>query len=843
MIKTDIRPHVRGKFIFVGKDKFYIRGVTYGPFHPDSTGNEYHTPKRVEQDFSRIAASGMNAIRTYTPPPEWLLDIAYQYNLRVMVGLPWEQHIAFLDDKKRLGDIEKRISTEVAACAGHPGLLCYTIGNEIPAPVVRWYGRHRVARFLERLYRVVKTEDPDGLVTYVNYPTTEYLELPFIDFVCFNVYLESQQDFEAYLARLQNLAENRPLVMAEIGLDSRSHSEDAQASALDWQIQTAYAAGCAGTFVFAWTDEWHRGGIDIEDWDFGLTDRNQCPKAALETVRKVYTTKVPVSQNLSLPCVSVVVCSYNGASTLRNCLEGLLELEYPNFEVIVVDDGSTDATSEIASEYGFRVIRTENNGLSVARNIGMEAANGEIVAYIDDDAYPDPHWLIYLSTAFLNKDVAGVGGPNIAPPDDGFIADGVSNAPGGPIHVLLSDWEAEHIPGCNMAIRKSYLQEIGGFDSEFRAAGDDVDVCWRLRERGWKLLFSPGAMVWHHPRKSIRAYWKQQRGYGKAEALLEIKWPQKYNSAGHIRWSGHLYGKGITRPISWLRERIYQGTWGSAPFQSLYKPDSGKFSSLPLMPEWYIAITLLMGFSMFGAYWKPLLYMSIPFVLSTGISVFQAIFNSTPVSSVNLSRSGFYRLKLRCLTAFLHLLQPAARLYGRLQNGLTPWGQRGRFAFTFPRRRLMTIWSESWQSAEEWLTSIETSIRNQNGIIMRGNAYSRWDLEVHCGLFGSARMHMVIEEHGSGRQLTRFRIWPRVNMLLLVLGCLFATLSILATIDQAWVASVILGLVSLGTIIYTCRNCGSALAAFLYALRQIEQQRVDRYSAKITNALPITSDD
>src|SRR5204862_745152 len=106
-------------------------------------------------------------------------------------------------------------------------------------------------------------------------------------------------------------------------------------------------------------------------------------------------------------------------------------------------------------------------------------------------------------------------------------AESAANAPGDPIHVLLSDDDAEHIPGCNMAFRKEALEALGGFDPRFRTAGDDVDVCWRIQERGWTIGFNPAAMVWHHRRGSIRAYWRQQIGYGKAEALLEQKWPHK----------------------------------------------------------------------------------------------------------------------------------------------------------------------------------------------------------------------------------------------------------------------------------------------------------------------------
>jgi beta-galactosidase/beta-glucuronidase len=267
-----LRPRTRGKFLFAGEEKLYVRGVTYGPFRPNENGSAYHSPEAVERDFAQIAANGLNTLRTYTTPERWLLDAAQRHGLRVMVGLSWwEQHLATLNDKKRVESIKEHIRAGVSACVGHPAVLCYVIGNEIPAPIVRWYGRHRVERFLKELYEIAKAEDPEGLVTYVNYPTTEYLQLPFLDFVSFNVYLEEQQRFEAYLARLHNIAGNRPVLMGEIGLDSRSNGEDAQAHSLKWQIRTSLASGCAGAVVFSWTDEWFTGGYEIEDWDFSQT--------------------------------------------------------------------------------------------------------------------------------------------------------------------------------------------------------------------------------------------------------------------------------------------------------------------------------------------------------------------------------------------------------------------------------------------------------------------------------------------------------------------------------------------------------------------------------------------
>src|SRR5204862_414223 len=112
--------------------------------------------------------------------------------------------------------------------------------------------------------------------------------------------------------------------------------------------------------------------------------------------------------DLRWPKISVVVCTYNGASTIRDTLEALRDLDYPAFEVIVVNDGSTDETARIVSTYPYRNISEENQGLSRARNTGIAAATGEIVAFMDDDAYPDPHWLRFLALSFMEGNSAAV---------------------------------------------------------------------------------------------------------------------------------------------------------------------------------------------------------------------------------------------------------------------------------------------------------------------------------------------------------------------------------------------------------------------------------------------------
>ena len=808
--KVAERPHIRGKFIYVGDEKFWVRGVTYGTFAPGADGTNYPSNDRVEQDFAAMARAGLNAVRVYTVPSTALLDAAARNGLRVMIGIPWEQHISFLDPPRRAAEIVSRLVRQITHCAGHPAVLCYAVGNEIPASVVRWYGHRRVESFLARMTRAIRRLDPTALVTYVNFPTTEYLELPFVDFLSFNVYLESDAALSRYLARLQNLAGERPLLMAEVGLDSRRNGEVAQANVLRWQIETSFAMGCAGVFIFAWTDEWHRGGFEIEDWDFGLTTRKRVPKPALAAVRNVFR-QTPFPHGGTWPRVSVVVCSYNGEATIWETLAGLEQLDYPNFEVIVVNDGSTDRTREISESYNVRLINTENHGLSSARNTGLAAATGSVIAYIDDDAYPDPDWLSFLVASLERTCDAAMGGPNISPYGDGDIAQCVANAPGGPLHILLDDMVAEHIPGCNMAFRKDALTAVGGFDTQFRVAGDDVDLCWRIQEQGGTIGFCAAAVVWHHRRSSVKAYLRQQRGYAKAEALLAAKWPEKYNRAGHLSWQGRIYGRGLIQNLFSAR-RIYHGTWGGALFQSVYEPAQGVVASLPLMPEWYVLVLVLTALAALGLLWTPLLWIAPLAIVAIGLTLYRAVRSALSATYHHLSvPTPRQMLKLRATTASLHLIQPVARLLGRIQHGLGPW-RRTRLRVTpFPRPRSLALWSERWQAANERLDGLRQRLQTNTTVVVGGN-FDRWEFTVHGGLFGSLRAIAMTEEHGQGKQLLRLRSWPLPMPAALIAILLLGSLGAAAAADHARLAAIVLGAMALAIAWLVGASCAAAEA-------------------------------
>jgi GT2 family glycosyltransferase len=808
------RPTVDGKFLAAGGERLIVRGVTYGTFAPGPAGERFPAADVVRADLQAMAAAGVNALRTYTPPPAWLLDEALHAGLWVLAGLPWEQHVAVLDDRRRARAIADRVRAQAAPIAGHPALLCVAVGNEMPPAIARWHGRARVERFLGRLCAAVRAEDPDALVTYAGFPGTEHLRVPAADIAAFNVYLEDPARLAAYIARLQMLAGDRPLLLTELGLDSRRNGLAEQAAAVEQQVGSAFAGGCAGTFVFAWTDEWHRGDDAVLDWDFGVTDRARDPKPALRALRTAYSR--PAVATAQAPTVSVVVCTHNGAATLADCLEGVAALRYPRFETIVVDDGSTDASAEIAATFGARVISTESQGLSAARNTGLAAACGELVAYLDDDARPDPDWLAYLAAGFAATGHAAIGGPNVAPAGDGAVAACVANAPGGPVHVLVSDTEAEHLPGCNMAFRREALAAAGGFDPRFRTAGDDVDLCWRLRERGETLGFHPAALVWHRRRGSVRRFWRQQRGYGHAEALLERKWPEKYDRRGHPAWAGRLYGPGVAalmRP-----GRIYHGTWGAGAFQPETGPSLRPLATLAASPEWPLVTAALAFVALLGLSWRPLLG-ALPFaLLAAALPLANAVRGARAARFDESSR----HLRLRALTALLHVLQPLARLAGRARAGLVPWRRPPATGFVLPRRRTTTRWYETWSAQETRVRRVDEALRARGGRVLRGGAVDRWDLEVAGGAAGSVRMLFAVEEHGRGRQLLRCRLRPRVPRFAVV-GLALAVAGIAAAVPSgAWVAAAALACGAAVLATAAVAECGLATAAALEALEEAQ---------------------
>jgi len=768
-----------GKFLRAGPDRFLVRGVTYGTFAPDADGYQFPSHAQIAEDFRLMAALGLNAVRIYTPPRPDLLDEAARHGLRVMVGLPWSQHVAFLDDRALRKSIRREIAAKVGELAGHPAILTMALGNEIPPNVVRWHGRVGVERFLRDLYNEAKDVSPETLLTYVNFPPTEFLDLPFFDICAFNVYLHRERELRGYLGRLQHIAGHKPLLLAEAGADSIREGEAGQADITSMHIRVAFEEGACGAFAYAWTDEWWRGGHPITDWKFGLVDAERKPKPAAAAVAGAFAD-APFSseKRRTWPRVSVVVCAYNAADTLEDNLQSLERLTYPDYEIVLVNDGSRDATAEIARRHPrVRIVDTPNQGLSAARNIGLAEASGEIVAYTDADTRVDPDWLTFLIQPFLTSDVVGSGGPNVVPADDPPIAQCIARAPGGPTHVLLDDRIAEHVPGCNMAFRRDALLAIGGFNPIYLRAGDDVDVCWRLQARGWKIGFASSALVWHHHRASVKAYWRQQVGYGEGETCLMAHHPEKFLD-GRMLWRGRIYS-----PLPFVRSlwgtRINAGVWGTAAFPAVYRTDVHPFAFMPHSIRWQVVSTVLtlagVGVAVVGGHsWAAGLLLAsglVGLAFTIGRNIAYAM--RSEVDSLRGSKL-WYRLTV----AYLHFLQPIARARGRIRGMLSPpevaapparrQTSRGpRPSLSEAGRAILLVsgsvtedrfWSETWTSTSRVLAQFTSWLRRSHAVrsieIDEGWSDDR-DVSVLVGRWAWLDVRALVEEHAGGKVLLR----------------------------------------------------------------------------------------
>jgi O-antigen biosynthesis protein len=213
---------------------------------------------------------------------------------------------------------------------------------------------------------------------------------------------------------------------------------------------------------------------------------------------------------------------------------------------------------------------------------------------------------------------------------------------------------------------------------------------------------------------------------------------------------------------------------------------------LPSLPEWYLIIAALAALSSLGAVWQPMLLFLPLLGLAVGVLLFEAVMAAIRASFRTVPRTRLARLRLRSITALLYVLQPLARLWGRVKHGLTPWRRRGRSGVCVPRARSWTIWSERAQPPEEWLGAIEAALRENGATILRGGSYDTWDLEVRGGALCSARIRALIEEHGGGRQLVRLRSYPRWSRVGFGAAALFALLSVAAELERAWPAWLVL---------------------------------------------------
>jgi GT2 family glycosyltransferase len=772
-----------GKFFRLGSEKFYVKGVTYGPFAPNKDGEPLPDRAQVRRDFEQMRELGANCLRIYNIPPQWMLNLCQEMGLRMFVDVSWPKNMEFIHDQEVGNQARRAVHDAARACGNHPAVFAISVVNEIPPDLVRLCKREAIEQCIDELVCIGRAEAPNCLFTFANFPTTEYLRPHEIDFVCFNVYLHDDGAFRNYLARLQNIAGDLPLLLGEYGVDTKQENTEAgQAEVLDRQLRAIFDEGAVGTFVFSFTDDWYVHGWQIEDWLFGLVRSDRSPKPAFAVVKEVFR-RAPQTSDTKLPMASIVICSYNGASTVESCLRSMEKLRYPSdYEVIFVDDGSTDSTQQILKKFpSVRNIRQKNMGLSYARNVGMEAAKGEIVLYTDSDCEADEDWLYYVALALSRGGYVGMGGPNLIPDEGSWVADCVGLSPGGPTHVMIDDREAEHVPGCNMAFLKWALKQVNGFDPQFRKAGDDVDVIWRLQDLGYSIGFAPSAQVWHYRRNTVKAYLKQQRGYGEAEAMLKFKHPDHFNALGASHWRGRIYGAdGVGIRIG--RDVIYHGLFGTGLFQTIYRRPASMIVMMMMSIEWHL---LAMFVTVVGLAFPPLLWVALvmfltPLALSS-VAAWQA---PAPKHPHALSRP---------LIALLNYRQPIVRGWARYSVRLKAkvlnaqrrgFRRKARLPFAPDDRFTLRYWSTTGQDRFVLLKKITDEVRAAGWRYRLDSGWNGWDMEIYGSRYAKLRITSATEKHDGPGRLIRLRVEPIMSNFCRALLAASTILAIVLLLDM-----------------------------------------------------------
>jgi hypothetical protein len=415
-------------------------------------------------------------------------------------------------------------------------------------------------------------------------------------------------------------------------------------------------------------------------------------------------------------------------------------------------------------------------GLSFARNAGAAAATGAVFAYTDSDCMADPDWLFYLIGTLLAGDYAGVGGPNVSPPAVNWVQASVAAAPGGPSHVLLSDVVAEHIPGCNMAFHRWAFECVGGFDTEYRKAGDDVDFCWRLQTSGQVIAFSPAAIVWHYRRFTLKAFRKQQEGYGEAESMLRFKHLIFFGPTGTIKWKGQIYG---APRFTWLLNRpvIYHGVFGHGLFQSIYPTPQSDIAAYLSSIEWFVLTAFIF---LISVVLPPLRI--VPYLMFGG--TFLVALSYMMHARIELK---FDTIRARLLVAFLAIVQPWARGWARYftwlkykhtphaviatrEEGLPPASRRGSIS-------RLDFWNEKGAGREQLITEVFALLETEGWRYSADTGWKDWDVQIYGNQFWSITLRTVTEYHGGPKCLTRVHLGskPVVTTVLVnaVILCMF----------------------------------------------------------------------
>jgi len=231
--------------------------------------------------------------------------------------------------------------------------------------------------------------------------------------------------------------------------------------------------------------------------------------------------------------VSIVIAVKTCCENLKECVSKCLELGFKDYEIIILPDSNLPLEG-VFSHPKIRIIPTGNVTPPKKRDVGAKYAKGEILAFLDDDAYPNKNWLKEAVNIFKESDSFGcVCGPAITPLNDSILQKGSGLVYASPLvsgnhnirYISGSRKEVFDFPSCNFLIRKELFNQVGGFDKYFWP-GEDTFLCLKILEAGKKMIYSPRVLVYHHRRKLFKGHLNQIKGYGLHRGYFAKKYPK-----------------------------------------------------------------------------------------------------------------------------------------------------------------------------------------------------------------------------------------------------------------------------------------------------------------------------
>ena len=226
---------------------------------------------------------------------------------------------------------------------------------------------------------------------------------------------------------------------------------------------------------------------------------------------------------------SIIVPAYNSECTLAFCLQALTDQTLPKelYEIIVVDDGSTDSTPEIAHRFNVHCISQKNSGPASARNTGASVAVGDIILFTDSDCIPNPNWLEEMVKPFSDPNVTGVKGC-YRTRQTGLIARFAQMEFEDRYDLLSKSRYIDMVDTYSAAFRKEVFLEMGGFDTHFpKANNEDTELSYRLAAHGYRMVFSPDAVVFHTHPATLSRYLKIKFWRGYWRMIVYHRYPRK----------------------------------------------------------------------------------------------------------------------------------------------------------------------------------------------------------------------------------------------------------------------------------------------------------------------------